>query len=112
MIDSDALASMQFPGRDELPTIQHRTAYLLGLMLEQAPAMARPVMRSMLLPKLEGLDSESLTGTLEQLRDVVLPWLITGDTGGATIDGSSLPDQGERAMSVRGEDGQREDDVS
>lgn len=98
MIDSDALGSMQLPSRAELPTVSHRTAYLLGRMLEQAPAMARPVMRSMLLPKLEGLDEASLVATLELLRGSILPWLITGDIDGGTPlieDGAtSLPNSG------------------
>ena len=83
MIDSAVLGLTTLPGPDELPTVEERTAYLMGLMLDQAPSFARPILRSMLLPKLETLSSESLAATLQFLQDVILPWVLTGDTGGA-----------------------------
>lgn len=82
----------EFPDRDSLPTIEERVGFLMGRMLEQAPPLARPVLRSMLLPKLETLSSESLAEILGDLHGVVLPWLLTGDLPVAVA--AYVPDQG------------------
>jgi hypothetical protein len=79
---NDVLTEFLDLGPNELPSLptpQQRTAWLLGRVTDKAPAMARPLIRSMLLPKLEQLDSESLVETLVFLQTVVLPWLIEGD---------------------------------
>lgn len=70
-----------------LPTVKDRTAWLLGKATGKTPPMVRPLIRSMLLPKLEALDSESLTAALTYLQETVLPWLI-GDSSdeGALYD--------------------------
>jgi hypothetical protein len=59
-----------------LPTVQARTAWLLGRVTDKAPTMVRPLIRSMLLPKLEQLDEASLTEALGALQTTILPWLI------------------------------------
>jgi hypothetical protein len=61
-----------------LPTVRERTAWLMGRVTDKTPTLVRPIVRSMLLPKLEALDSESLTEALELLRTVVLPWVLNG----------------------------------
>ena len=118
----------------ELPTIEERVAWLLGKMLQQAPTMARPILRSMLLPRLEQLPSEALIETLGIFRDQILPWLLddqpvvpSGDplqsnwcyacgqavpTGEVHVERVGLSDQAERALRVPGTDGIREDDPS
>lgn len=82
----------EFPDKDSLPTVEERVGFLMGQMLQAAPPLARPVLRSMLLPKLETLNSESLAEILEDLNGVVLPWLLTGDLPVAIA--AHVPDQG------------------
>jgi hypothetical protein len=69
-----------------LPTVQARTAWLLGRATDKAPAAIRPIVRSMLLPKLEALDSTSLLEALTVLQTAVLPWLIGDNTNDAELD--------------------------
>ena len=71
-----------------LPTIQDRVAWLLGRLTEQTPKPVRPMIRSLLLPKLATLDDASLTETLVVFQDVILPWVLTGvpSDGGASAD--------------------------
>ena len=62
-----------------LPSSKERMAWFLGQVTELAPRMARPIIRSMLLPELEKQDSTSLVETLVLLQTTVLPWVIAGD---------------------------------
>jgi hypothetical protein len=71
LIDPEALPN--------LPTTMERMAWLLGRLTDQIPAVARPLVRSMLLPALERQDSASLTEILVTIQTVVLPWVIGDD---------------------------------
>ena len=72
----NALSTLTETELPALPTAKDRVAWLLGKMNEQAPLMVRPMIRSLLLPKLEALDEQSLTETLVVLQTVILPWLV------------------------------------
>ena len=106
----------------DLGTPMERAAWMLGRLLEQAPALARPVIRSMLLPRLETLNSEDLIASLAMIKDQVLPWVMFGDTGHSASDDDDpevpgyvepqvLQDQSGREGALRRADGEWQDDL-
>ena len=64
----------------DIPTIEERVVWILGRATARAPIAVRPLIRSLLLPKLATLDSATLTENLEAVRTVLLPWVL-GDGG-------------------------------
>lgn len=106
--------SSDLPSLSDLPTPMERTAYVLGRMLDSAPKLAQPVLRSLLLPRLATLDSVALTEALDTLRNDLLPWLIDGSRPGepTPVPVEPVQDTSGRALSVRGEDGLGENDTS
>ena len=108
----------------DLTTPLQRAAWIMGRMLEQVPGPVRPIIRSMLLPKLETLSSEDLIDSLVTIKDSLLPWVLWGDTGEPVYDADNPPpalrsldsavvqDQSGREGALRGEDGEWEDHAS
>lgn len=106
MLTASIAPNEPFP--TDLETPSERAAWLMGHLLEAAPSMARPIIRSMLLPKLEQLDEGSLIETLVLIKDQVLPWVLSGDVG---VDPEAgFHDQSGREDAVRGADGVWQDD--
>jgi hypothetical protein len=87
-LNDETVSGLLGLGSDEtlpsLPTVRARTTWLLAKATAQTPAMVRPLIRSLLLPKLEQLDSESLETALLFLQETVLPWLV-GSSDGADV---------------------------
>lgn len=80
--DADS-ESVPFLPPADLRTPVERASWLMGQMVNRAPAVARPIIRSMLLPQLEQLNDEVLIETLATLQTVILPWVVDGTLPGS-----------------------------